>query len=115
MGDQSSFCPCEGDVLDSKLDYTQEEEPLVNSMMDTNIGASVTLSNTTPSETQGDDSHSYGMYLVWKMNLNCIKMHSNIWPQSYMYEIVFKLPFTLAAEAACTTCTVHVYTQLTVS
>ncbi|KAG7488466.1 hypothetical protein MATL_G00033010 [Megalops atlanticus] len=56
LGDRPSFCPDEGDVLDSELKYSQE--PLFNSTMDAIAGAAVTLSNTTSAETQGDDGHS---------------------------------------------------------
>ena len=44
--------------------------------MDAIVYAAVTMDNTAPAETEGNNGNGDGMYLVWEMNLYCIKIHS---------------------------------------
>lgn len=109
LRDRTSSCPGEGEVLESKLDYTQADEPLSNSMMDATEDAA---EDATPAESPEDDCQSDGMHLVWETILNCVQMRSTIYPQSCMNVVVLKPPFTGTAGTACATCAVHVYTWL---
>lgn len=69
LGDR--FCPGDSDVLDSKLNNRQEQEPCFNSMMDAIADAPVTLRNTTPAKTQRDSGHSDGMNCVRETKSFC--------------------------------------------
>lgn len=60
-------------------------------MIDAISVAAVTLSNTTPAETQVEDSDNN---MDWEINFN-------------LNVVVLKLPFTLAAEASCTICDIY--------